>query len=132
MATIQIADKPTLDSVNTTANTINTETTYIKNKVDNISTTLTGLSIVKSIQRGSATKNYSTNLYESNIATVNPDKCIVLIDGSAGAYYSGNTTSYGYTALPTLSSITANKLTFSFSSEAERGFSVSWQLIEFY
>lgn len=133
MATIQIADKPTLDSVNTTANTVNTNTAYIKDKVDGIENTLTGLSIVKSIQRGTATKNSSSStLYEANITTVNPDKCIVLIDGSAGIFYSSSNYDYGYTVLPYIESITANKITFSFASTPDRSTSVGWQLIEFY
>ena len=89
------------------------------------------VSIVKSVQRGTAHEDDETSEISITISTVNPSKCMVLLDngnvnyeGSAGDNLPGSR----------VVSLTSNRLTitnqyirYDFSTDG-----IGWQVIEFY
>ena len=106
--------------------------TNLKNEIDtmlaDVKTTITNsLGVVKSVQRGvtKLTNNASTNV-TININSVDPDKCMVIINSDKVID--------GYTSyLSILTSLTETELTLSFAGAPNvSGGSISWQVIEFY
>ena len=109
-----------------------TQITAVKTDVNTTKTTLnsaiTSKAIVKSVQRGRATPEGNSNT-AIKINTVNPDKCLVLLEGTrTGSSYA--------TTVPTLVSLTSTVLTVSPSGQSISGnynvHEFSWQVIEFY
>lgn len=97
--------------------------TKLNNDVSSAVATLSTRGAVKSVQRGVAKTNGSG--LTININTVNPNKCLVVLNASTSNSY-----------LPMLRSITSNTLTVSevgnFSSGEFYSYDFSWQVIEFY
>ena len=96
----------------------------VKSSISTMNTTVGNLGgAVKSVQRGVAKTNGSG--LTININTVNPNKCLVVLNASTSNSY-----------LPMLRSITSNTLTVSevgnFSSGEFYSYDFSWQVIEFY
>ena len=119
-----------ITALSTNLSTVKTDVATVKSNVSTLSTTVNGIpkGAVKSVQRGTVagTPNKST---EITISTVNPSKCLVLLNVNE---IGGN----GYNYLPTVYSLTATKLTItqtyiSFTSENNTT-NISWQVIEFY
>lgn len=109
-----------------------TQITAVKTDVNTTKTTLNSAisskAIVKSVQRGRATPEGNSNT-AITIKTVNPDKCLVLLEGTrTGSSYA--------TTVPTLVSLTSTVLTVSPSGQSISGnynvHEFSWQVIEFY
>lgn len=81
-------------------------------------------SAIKSIQRGTFTSYKNENI-SITISEVNPDRCVVILDGVG--------TTYNYPTSVSLVSLTENTLTVqtpSLSSSTYAG-TYSWQVIEF-
>ena len=100
--------------------------TKLNNDVSSAVATLSTRGAVKSIQRGIANNN-TTDLINININTVNPDKCLVILNSSSTADIKSQ---------PTLKSLTSNLLTVTSASYYNGydyyGVSFSWQVVEFY
>ena len=109
--------------VNTNLSTVKSEVTAVKGVVSSLG------GAVKSIQRGSLTpSNAEVADVRVNINTVNPDKCVVLLNTSR---ITGDDTTY----LPALTALTATSFTVTFSggwTSGLKGHIFSWQVIEFY
>lgn len=106
-------------------------TTARAGKIDTIATDISALAagkVVKSVQRGTIAGNGTTPTLTISIASVNPLKCAVLINGSP------KSTSGGYS--PTiLNSITTNSLVLGHTTpgfNTDALYHTSWQVIEFY
>lgn len=102
-------------------------------KIDSVKSSIMaggGIKVVKSVQRGVTTKTSIT------ISTVNPQKCLVILNNSflSYGYGSGNYISYVYGSI--VKSLTENNLTITKNyydySSSESYTEVSWQIIEFY
>lgn len=150
--TIQIADKQTLDAVNTVLESVQTNVTTIKSDASNamsysssakslLENTTYGLQAiknalggggvgaVKSIQRGNFSEspppNNKITSKTININSVNPDKCIVLFDliYPKGADVYSNCILY---------SIDNSSFTINYRIQGGDIGYIGWQLIEFY
>lgn len=127
--------------------TLDTLMEELKTAVASIQTNVTsgGVPIVKSVQRGTTTSTSVT------ISSVNPDKCIVIlnnqyIDGISYLTGGDKSHTYGTNSGAIVSSLTATKLTITANSilssarydtfdgwiETTSKGKVSWQVIEFY
>lgn len=123
MIEVAIADKETLDS-------IKTDTTEIAERV-----ALFPVSIVKSVQRGTFTNDFSTIAYykDVTISEVNPAKCMITLSGETTVimrYGSNTSTSVLAATIPN-----ATTLRFSatgVNSNYSATYHSRWELIEFY
>lgn len=103
----------------------------LKNEADSIKTP-GSVSIVKSVQRGTTS---STNV---SISTVNPNKCIVIINnGVLTGSASGENTTGAYITALTATQLTITQNTYYAYSKndgtnTKRTSRISWQVIEFY
>lgn len=153
--TIQIADKPTLDSVSTkvgntndTGGTSSAGTVMGKlNKVLENQEVGSGSGAVKSVQRGVSkitfddASNIATQIQSIDINTVNPDKCILLIELCKlknSAWQTSNVLSTGMPILKefkdTSIDFTGNEDSYGHNPSNPRYYTwkVVWQVIEFY
>ena len=110
---------------------VNTLMTDLRSDVDSLmadlsNTVANSVGVVKSVQRG-ALKPTGTGApnVTININAVNPDKCMVLLNGSLSA---GNEATYA----PTLVALTATSFTVTWSGGWNDPRNFSWQVIEFY
>lgn len=152
--TIQVADKPTLDEVkaflensgygleaiktllntaNTNASSANTYAksadTLLKNStygLQAIKNALGSSGAVKSVQRGVITTEKSTSVVTKTITinSVNPDKCLIILNSSFTAAASG-------TSGLSVKSLTSTVLTI-LCTQYNIANNISWQVIEFY
>ena len=131
---IQIADKPTLDTINTNIGSnadAASPTGSIHAKLKNIQagvTGLIGLSNIKSVQRG-ILESISAPV-DITINAVDPNKAVVI---TSCAFSSGNNYDvfvYGYLANNTALTI-APKYTYNTWSDYPKA-ALAWQVVEFY
>ena len=107
--------------------TVKTDVATVKSSVSTLSTTVSGIpkSAVKSIQRGVHSGSATENITIS-ISTVNPSKCMVLLQSTRDT-----------TNLPSLVSIASTSFTVTtsssvYSTSPNTASPFSWQVIEFY
>lgn len=86
---------------------------------DVLISTLTGSSVIKSIQRGTV-----TSAGEVTISTINPSKSVLTL---LGFTYGGSSVSS-----VNLSGLTSGNFIVKFQSAGSPGFTVSWQVVEYY
>lgn len=79
-----------------------------------------GISVIKSVQRGTTTRQD-----EITISTVDPDKCLVIVNGDSSISQSSGY----YKAAVVVSDLTATQLSLKFPSSTS--WNASWQVIEF-
>lgn len=119
------AIKTVVDGTKTKVDTIDARTNTMNTNINTINTnvgTLINGRVVKSVQRGVRAGSGSTT-----ISTVNPSKCMVLINGFSGE------DGFGKYALPYVLELTSTKLTIAVSGKGTSAeFSNSWEVIEFY
>ena len=124
LATALNTVKDTVDAINIRTNTINTNvnTMAAKNII------LYG-SAVKNVLRGTATGN---GLNTVTISSVNPGKCMVLLNGmnSEVVQAYGETTTY--TTGCYVASLAATSLGIYLGGYGSGGRTASWQIVEFY
>lgn len=103
------------------------EVAKLKNDVASLAT-LINMGTVKSVQRGTTTHDYV--VMAVNISSVNPDKCLVLLNSK----FSSNISSNVYN--PMLVSLTDTTLTYNAGYCNSNGryypSDTNWQVIEFY
>lgn len=117
MATIQIADKTTLDAIKSLLDNSTYGLSALKTAI------VSGSSAIKSIQRGNVNASATTNGIKTiTINSVNINKAFVIANGY--------TSSGSYLYVPML--YFTNSTTLSYYSQENAYHRFSWQVIEFY
>lgn len=132
---IQIADKPTLDKIQSVLENSVYGLNVLRSILDKVNTNTADVkSVVKSVQRGTFEFNASTGIGDMSItiSPINTDKAICILD-SAGLYYFGGG-SIGNQCW--VKKISADSLVLAIhpdtqAAEYDRPTYGSWQIIEF-
>lgn len=126
-----------IDIINTSTKTNNTasETGNLSQKMSHIINLIKNKGTVKSVQRGVTTLQNSLNgAAQVSISSVNPSKCLVILDGSIqpSAITDMAYTPYVYALAATQLTIKANDETMTTAQPVLDKAKISWQIVEFY
>ena len=121
------------DLLNTVISDISTKISDISTKINTLNTTVTNgfnKSNIKSIQKGTYSPTSYSGEATINISSINPNKSIVILNGSAKS--NSNVSGGDLTYQIILSSLTSTNFTVNSASSNIYLSKFSWQVIEFY